>query len=405
MVPQERDILQLSLGNDQAQEYPNRSQLLSDSCLLIGPKIGEQNPRIFPPLHQGSGYCIQDIIPESPFDHTSSLLRHDIMLETVVNRARAWNGRRGAKKKIKSYVASWSEIELDFLWIGVRRHGRGNWDAMLKDPKLQFAPWRLPRDLAERWDEEQTKLFSETLLQPRYARGQLFPSDCNTCYWPSSALRGEESINTLLSLGNVHGYEGTNMPKRTHFSATNGQNIEVGHFQEPSSTTRRILQDFQAERSREFHDLGSRVGPKSGLLPNPAFGNSLSHWVKVVPDPPLRAEAHVLPVASSPPPPGISRVSHPCPSPNELYVTERNGLPCRSRGLRMGEGPGLSCRSNGLRMGDPGGPDGAHHVSQMISKATGYKKPPDCASKPNAIKQDDIIVINSDPSSEETVSD
>ncbi|XP_076919096.1 protein CHROMATIN REMODELING 4-like [Bidens hawaiensis] len=59
------------------------------------------------------------------------------------------------KKLVKDF---WSEDELDFLWIGVRRHGRGGWDAMLHDPRLKFSRFRVADDLAARWEEEQLKI-------------------------------------------------------------------------------------------------------------------------------------------------------------------------------------------------------------------------------------------------------
>lgn len=61
------------------------------------------------------------------------------------------------KKKLKS--DGWSEDELDSLWIGVRRHGRGNWDAMLRDTKLKFSKYKTCEDLSVRWEEEQVKVF------------------------------------------------------------------------------------------------------------------------------------------------------------------------------------------------------------------------------------------------------
>ncbi|XP_062012290.1 protein CHROMATIN REMODELING 4 isoform X1 [Rosa rugosa] len=60
--------------------------------------------------------------------------------------------------KRKSKADSWSEDELDFLWVGVRRHGRGNWDAMLRDPRLKFSKFKTSEDLSARWEEEQLKL-------------------------------------------------------------------------------------------------------------------------------------------------------------------------------------------------------------------------------------------------------
>lgn len=60
--------------------------------------------------------------------------------------------------KKKSKVDGWSEDELDCLWIGVRRHGRGNWDAILRDPRLKFSKYKTLEDLSARWEEEQVKM-------------------------------------------------------------------------------------------------------------------------------------------------------------------------------------------------------------------------------------------------------
>ncbi|KAK3204803.1 hypothetical protein Dsin_018849 [Dipteronia sinensis] len=60
--------------------------------------------------------------------------------------------------KKKSNVYGWSEDELDFLWIGVCRHGRDNWSAMLREPRLKFWKYKSSEDLAARWEEEQLKI-------------------------------------------------------------------------------------------------------------------------------------------------------------------------------------------------------------------------------------------------------
>ncbi|XP_057970460.1 protein CHROMATIN REMODELING 4 isoform X3 [Malania oleifera] len=66
--------------------------------------------------------------------------------------------------KQKSKVDGWSEDELDFLWIGVRRHGQGNWDAMLRDPRLKFSNHKTAEDLAARWEEEQLKILDGSVF-------------------------------------------------------------------------------------------------------------------------------------------------------------------------------------------------------------------------------------------------
>lgn len=77
----------------------------------------------------------------------------------------------------------WSEDELDFLWIGVRRHGKGNWDAMLKDPRLKFSRYKTPEDLSSRWEEEQLKILDgsacqmpKSAKQSRLQKSSPFPS-------------------------------------------------------------------------------------------------------------------------------------------------------------------------------------------------------------------------------------
>ncbi|VFQ83573.1 unnamed protein product [Cuscuta campestris] len=91
--------------------------------------------------------------PHPPSDHAALLFRHQMILDNIVS-SRA-TSRKGNRNRVPTM---WSEEELDSLWVGVRRHGRGKWDAMLRDPRLRFSSWRSPRDLSERWQEEQWKL-------------------------------------------------------------------------------------------------------------------------------------------------------------------------------------------------------------------------------------------------------
>ncbi|KAJ1387321.1 Zinc finger, PHD-type [Sesbania bispinosa] len=81
---------------------------------------------------------------------------HRKVLENIM--MRTGSGSSNLLKK-KSKSDGWSEDELDCLWIGVRRHGKGNWDTMLRDPKLRFSKYKTPEDLSARWEEEQVKVF------------------------------------------------------------------------------------------------------------------------------------------------------------------------------------------------------------------------------------------------------
>ncbi|KAH6763638.1 hypothetical protein C2S51_014887 [Perilla frutescens var. frutescens] len=80
---------------------------------------------------------------------------HRKVLENILLRTGAGSNNL-LKKKPKLDI--WSEDELDYLWIGVRRHGRGNWEAMIMDPRLRFSKYKTPEDLAARWEEEQLRI-------------------------------------------------------------------------------------------------------------------------------------------------------------------------------------------------------------------------------------------------------
>ncbi|KAJ6393894.1 hypothetical protein OIU77_023184 [Salix suchowensis] len=79
---------------------------------------------------------------------------HRKVLENIM--MRTGSGSSSLYRK-KSKIDVWSEDELDFLWVGVRRYGRGNWDAILRDPRLKFSKNKTSEDLAARWEEEQFK--------------------------------------------------------------------------------------------------------------------------------------------------------------------------------------------------------------------------------------------------------
>ncbi|KAF6136542.1 hypothetical protein GIB67_015998 [Kingdonia uniflora] len=84
---------------------------------------------------------------------------HKKVLDNIMMRTGGSGSNNLFKKKLK--VDVWSEDELDALWIGVRRHGHGSWDSMLRDPKLKFSKYRSCEDLSVRWDEEKLKIFDE----------------------------------------------------------------------------------------------------------------------------------------------------------------------------------------------------------------------------------------------------
>ncbi|KAF3602521.1 hypothetical protein F2Q69_00038928 [Brassica cretica] len=90
----------------------------------------------------------------------------------------------GHLQKKKTRVDAWSEDELDSLWIGIRRHGYGNWETILKDPRLKFSKFKSPEYLAVRWEEEQRKFLDSLSSLPskssrtadKSTKSPLFPS-------------------------------------------------------------------------------------------------------------------------------------------------------------------------------------------------------------------------------------
>ncbi|XP_022979137.1 protein CHROMATIN REMODELING 4-like isoform X1 [Cucurbita maxima] len=93
---------------------------------------------------------------------------HRKVLENIMIRT---GSASGSYFRRKPKADGWSEDELDFLWIGVRRHGKGNWDAMLKDPRLKFSRYKTSEDLSSRWEEEQLKILDGSASQvPKSAK-------------------------------------------------------------------------------------------------------------------------------------------------------------------------------------------------------------------------------------------
>ncbi|KAG8385101.1 hypothetical protein BUALT_Bualt03G0006400 [Buddleja alternifolia] len=104
-----------------------------------------------PPMYNQPG---QEMPPalgsrQMPYSFSSFPENHRKVLENIILKTGS-----GATKK-KSTVDMWSEDELDYLWIGIRRHGRGNWEAMLQDPRLRFSKFKTAEDLSARWEEEE----------------------------------------------------------------------------------------------------------------------------------------------------------------------------------------------------------------------------------------------------------
>ncbi|KAL4567790.1 hypothetical protein LXL04_023384 [Taraxacum kok-saghyz] len=128
--------------------------------LTLGRSIGESSVPSFPTIPMFPNFRFQNGNPHEnhqmfPENHQMLPENHRRVLESIMMRS---NKNNVVKRKLVK--DDWSEDELDFLWIGVRRHGRGGWEAMIRDPRLKFSRFRTVDDLAARWEEEQLKIFN-----------------------------------------------------------------------------------------------------------------------------------------------------------------------------------------------------------------------------------------------------
>ncbi|SPT17616.1 unnamed protein product [Triticum aestivum] len=111
------------------------------------------------------------ISPVQPI-HSAMPENHKKVLDNIMMRAQYATNKFMKKRSKPDY---WSEDELDALWIGVRRHGRGNWDAMLRDPKLKFLNHRTSEQLALRWILEEQKIMEEPMPTATRSSNSTFP--------------------------------------------------------------------------------------------------------------------------------------------------------------------------------------------------------------------------------------
>ncbi|KAL2941608.1 Protein CHROMATIN REMODELING 4 [Bienertia sinuspersici] len=281
--------------------------------------------------------------------------RHKQLLESINTRATSLRGNRNISlDKFEPCPATWSEEELDSLWIGIRRHGRGNWHAMLLDPRLRFAPWRVAADLEGQWAREQHRLFSgQHMSSSRYPK----PQDAYKLHCHGLAAE------TQLSLGDVYAkkdgvtfktsapsYGFTQAPRHVTMASCSSVNYGCG----PSNNVQTGVM------------IRGEVSPDA---PTMAFGmnNCLPHWLKDPIIAPSRPSDSPLPHISTPPQMGGFRLFHPFPE--------------------------TSCRGNSLINTKVAGAHPQKHVQ--------------CGGRKTRIPgmADNLVVIDSDASSEETISD
>ncbi|XP_059308163.1 uncharacterized protein LOC132059552 [Lycium ferocissimum] len=346
------DFLGLSLPTE---SMVSRQALVSSSSQLAD--VWNQ-PREF----------IQGAVPQFPVD-ASLLHRHQMILDNILNRARSQKGNKRTFAEKFGSPTMWSEEELDSLWIGLRRHGRGNWDVMLRDPRLRFFSWRTPRDLAEQWVEEQTKLLhGKSISHVRQLR--------------KADLLSHDMDDVQLSLGHAYSQSEDNIQSQIPCNFKNAQRTSFKQLH-VATTNVETLESLSLRGKRKrarFNQSENRAGSgvecsfRSRIMNSGSEVGNLPHWLKEV-------------VAIPPRPPGFapdsSWIFHPWVG---LPFSEPNRAHCESRN-RLNASPRSELNDSSTHRPAVAMRQGNQHCKSEVDKRI------------------DLIVINSDASSEETISD
>lgn len=358
----------------QLHQSSGKASATIGSSLHMGPIYEGQTSKNGPTTHlfQNSNVntcdLIQNPVVQSFPDQAS--FRHKLLLESINTRATSLRGNRNISlDKFEPCPAMWSEEELDSLWIGIRRHGRGNWHAMLLDPRLRFAPWRTAGDLEEQWGREQFKLFSgQQMPSSRYLKPQdAYKVHCHgpvVCHG-AGGRRENVAAGTQLSLGDVYAQ------KEGVCSRSSAPSYGITQAQKHVT----MASSVGSYACGLFNNVPANLMIRSEVpsdAPATAFGmnNCLPHWLR-------------NPIST------LSRPLDPSLPPN-------SALP-QMGGLQMAhafpETSRTSCK-------------GKNQINTKVAEV----KPPShlqcgnpLTSKPGLA--DNFIVIESDASSEETISD
>ena len=181
-------------------------------------------------------------------------------------------------------------------WIGVRRYGIHDWNAMLRDTRLRFSNSRMPEDLAKQWDKEQKKLLSSALgpAPPLHiAEGYLGRASCSGC--SKSPFVGAQ---TELSLGDVYLRNARASERDRHHLSSLGilnlhgvdggtRNVSLGGFPGASSSYGRsgsrrrraskLHKSYYENKSTWFQESSDRVPQLLPLNQQPM--NGLPQWL------------------------------------------------------------------------------------------------------------------------------
>ncbi|XP_042417923.1 uncharacterized protein LOC122006470 [Zingiber officinale] len=284
-------------------------------------------------VHEVSMNDLQTISVPLGGDDTLDTTWHKMVGVTSLDKQLHVNHMIGSREsgfldKVQRVPHEWSEEELDSLWIGVRRHGLSNWSAVLMDPKLCFSDSKAAEDLAERWDKEQMKLLTGASYQPsrptsdisghlgrddncwRNAASNRFYSERGLPCFDLPTLRAE----TKLSLGVVYG-QGENDTKRRlpHLSGftlhplafkSSSQNPFVGSI--PTGTIHQKPGNGHQKRLKTKYlryDCEPSASPKKKVereaAATGAANSTLPHWLKEVLTTPQRRSSLSMPCGVS----------------------------------------------------------------------------------------------------------
>lgn len=166
----------------------------------------------------------------------------------------------------------WSEEELDFLWIGVRRYGANNWEAVLRDPRFRFTKFKTVEDLAARWEVEQRKLFSCPLQVP-----VTLPLPCTT-HWYSNSETAHPLREQYLEGSSYRAYNSS-------AGRFWNQSVGSGMMPMPDLTPRRGRAKYQIRRASKAQTVTRTPSPPicnylTGNINNSTRDTELPHWLR-----------------------------------------------------------------------------------------------------------------------------
>lgn len=258
-------------------------------------------------------FRIMDKAPESSLelrldsfqDSGMSVLSHDKLFHGGKSSGSHVLTERVGTYSYKRRQVTWSEEELDFLWIGVRRYGTSNWNAMLRDTRLRFSSSRMAEDLAKQWNKEQKKLLGIDLQSirtsalgsappPHIAEDYAGSSSCTGCSNPPflatqsdlslgdvylrnarASDRGQHYLSNLDRF-NLHGMD--NVPRNLSLGGFPGASSSQGRTGSRRRKTTKLQNSYYDNRSHWCQEL-PRMMPSQPLPTNQQPINSLPQWL------------------------------------------------------------------------------------------------------------------------------